>query len=136
MNKYLKIIALTFMSILSLSLISCGDDDGDGGVSVNAEQLYGTWIGVSQTYNSKESPYVKGRSITFNEDGTGTVSDKNLFEDQIIGTFTWSIAGSKLKITDSTNDTGYWTITAISSSTLQLTWKASDDTEVTTFSKK
>lgn len=128
-------MAFAMLAIAGIAFTSCGDDDNDGGVSVNAEQLYGKWIGTSQTWNSKEDTHIKGRSIIFNENGTGTVSDKNLFEDQIIGTFTWSVAGSKLKITDSTNDTGYFTVTAISSTILQLTWKDGDNTEVTTFSK-
>jgi hypothetical protein len=136
----LGFLTIALLAVVSIGFTSCGDDDSDGGVSVSAEQLYGKWVVTSQTVtendgSTKTSSHSIGYYIIFNEDGTGTISNKHLFEDGIYGeSFIWSVAGSKLKITDSSEDQ-YWTVTAISSNVLQLTWKDSDITEVTNFSK-
>lgn len=136
----LGLLTIALLAVVSIAFTSCGEDDGDGGVSVSAEQLYGKWVVTNQVVTEKDygtETYLgrKGEYIIFNEDGTGTISNKHLFEDGIYGeSFIWSVAGSKLKITDSSEDQ-YWTVTAISSNVLQLTWKDSDITEVTNFSK-
>lgn len=140
-QKFFSILLLVVM-LLPL-MVSCSkDDDKDDGsidVSVNAEQMYGKWVVTGQTWTDEDGTepdmHKVGQYIIFNQDGTGTISNYRLFEDEIRGGFTWSITGNRLKITDSTDDTSYFTITSISSKTLQLTWRDDENIEVTNFSK-
>jgi len=132
-------IALLAAMLLPL-MVSCSKDKDESGLTVKAEQLYGKWVVTSQVFTDEEGPEAlpekKGKHIVFNQDATGSVSDRRLFEDEIRGGFTWSVSGNQLKITDSTNDISTFTVTSISSTTLQLTWKDEGNIEVTNFTKE
>ncbi len=111
------------------------NDGGGGGntepsSSISNEQLIGKWINSKRLWYDSREPqpeeYIysgNSRYIQLNGDGTGIVKPYNLFEAEIDGpTVRWELSGSVLTIIESDGDIEKFTVTGVTSDSLEITW--------------
>lgn len=130
-NFELKFWLSCLVMALCIGFASCSDDD-DEGIAGDAKTLIvGTWEatwskgyeiyeGEKETWNEPFDDEI----YTFKEDGTGTYEEVGYTAD----TFTWSISGNKLTITDK-YDSEVITIKTLNSTTAVIVTQYKDDEE-------
>lgn len=145
MIKYLKNLLLLGVIATALTLVSCGDDDGDSGGNITGS-LVGTWTGGTATVNSFT---INGEDVSVfleqyrdllieSEEFTEEEADAFLefFEEILIGGFTETFEGTitfnedgTYESTDSEfgTETGTW---ELSGSTLTIDGGTEDELDV------
>ena len=108
MNKKLNYAwLLSLLMIFSITFVSCSKDDDDE-VSINKDELIGTWKGDKMIEEAKgvSEETTLDETLEIREDGTYT--QKDFFTEN----GTWKISGGKLKFFDKEGDeTGDYSVT-------------------------
>lgn len=139
----LSLLALFMASTFCAFLVSCGDDDGNGGVQITAEQISGKWIEIKRVWmnakGNKETSYSdNNRWISFLSNGDGHIQPYNLFEAEICkrtSTFQWHVSNGRISIYENGALNVVFTINRFSDSLLELKWEDEGNTEITTFKR-
>ena len=98
------------------------------GVSVNLDNLVGTWVCVKIEWDEDGEKDVEtfsdGRKyMVLAEDGTGYINPYNLFEDEKHGAFTWTVSDNALHFSDHSD----YTVKVLTTSALVLEWIDADE---------
>lgn len=100
-TKFLSFTLMFFVCMTSLVFVSCGsDDDNDSNTSsITDEELLGTWTIIDgyETNGEKTNTSSVGYSVTFNADGTGSIS---------IADIKWSRSGNRFSYSYLHSSTG------------------------------
>lgn len=132
MKTFRILTGLIIAVLLSISFVSCDDDDD---VDVTKKSLVGYWVCTSQKWvedgESWSSNYDEDDDyyICFDDDFTGYMDSgyDELMEKGGYYSFVWSISGNNILITfTKSGSTDKWQVKAISDKNLELYWKDED----------